>query len=257
MDGKVAIITGATSGIGEATARQFAQAGARVALIGRRADRGKALEVELSEQGADALYIQADMTSADDIERMVATTLERWGRLDYAFNNAGMFGPEAAFHEYDDDVWDQWMDLNLKGVYRCMKFELRAMLETVQQLGTTACIVNNASIMGHRGSSYAGAAYATTKHGVIGLTRQAAIEYVQQNIRVNSVSPGPTVTEITAATAALPAEAKQQVIDDLLPIGRMGEADEVAAAVLFLCSDGASMVTGHDMPVDGGQLIKL
>jgi NAD(P)-dependent dehydrogenase (short-subunit alcohol dehydrogenase family) len=238
--GRTIIITGATSGIGEATAYAFGREGARVAMAGRRADKGEQVARQTNDLGGEALFIQADMREDADIKRMVDTVVDTWGRLDFAFNNAGMFGPEAPHHAYG-----------------CMKYELAAMMTDDRHDGPSRCIVNNASIMGQRGSPYAGPAYAASKHGVIGLTQQGAISYARENIRVNSVSPGPTVTEITAATAALPEEMKQKVIDDLLPIGRMGEAEEVAAAVLFLCSDGASMVTGQDIAVDGGQLAKL
>jgi len=260
LNGRTALITGGTSGIGEATAYAFAAEGARVAVAGRRADRGAQVVNKIAADGGEALYIRADMSSDSDIKAMVDHVIGAWGQLDFAFNNAGMFGTEAPFHAYDDDIWDQWMDVNLKGVYRCMKYELAAMMahnENGGKEGPSRCIVNNASIMGQRGSTYAGPAYAASKHGVIGLTQQAAITYVQENIRVNSVSPGPTVTEMTAATAAMPDEIKQKIIDDLLPIGRMGEAEEVAAAVVFLCSTGAGMITGQDIAVDGGQLAKL
>jgi NAD(P)-dependent dehydrogenase (short-subunit alcohol dehydrogenase family) len=255
--GRSIVITGATSGIGEATAYAFGREGARVAIVGRRADKGEEVARQTRDLGGEAIFIQADMRDDADIKRMVETVVDKLGRLDFAFNNAGMFGPEAPHHAYDDEVWDEWMTLNLKGVYRCMKYELAAMMTDDRHDGPSRCIINNASIMGQRGSQYAGPAYAASKHGVIGLTQQGAISYARENIRVNSVSPGPTVTEITAATAALPDEMKQQVINDLLPIGRMGEAEEVAAAVLFLCSPGASMITGQDIAVDGGQLAKL
>ena len=257
LDGRVIVITGGTSGIGEAVAQLFADEGARVLIAGRREDRGHAVVEQIVSKGGEAAYFRADMTREDDITAMVAEAVRRWGRLDYAFNNAGMFGPEKPFHEFEDDVWHDWLTLNLTGVFRAMKYELRAMLETADQRTNDAVIVNNASIMGHRGSPYAGAAYAASKHGVVGLTRQAAIEYAGKGIRVNSVSPGPTLTEITAHTQDMPEAAYNKLIGDLLPIGRMGKVEEVAAAALFLCSDGASMITGHDLPVDGGQLAKL
>ncbi|MFN3232962.1 MAG: SDR family NAD(P)-dependent oxidoreductase [Alphaproteobacteria bacterium] len=257
MKDKVAIVTGATSGIGAAAARMFGRAGARVLVVGRREAEGAQTVSEIEASGGTAAFCRADMTVANDIDAMVDAALNRWGRLDYAFNNAGLFSASPAFHEFDDALWADWMAVNLDGVFRCMRAEIRAMLETLAQTGEGAAIVNNASIMGHRGSTYAGAAYAASKHGVIGLTRQAAIEYAKLGIRVNAVSPGPTLTPITAATAALPEAARRKVIDDLLPIGRMGAPDEVAATVLFLCSDAAAMITGHDIAVDGGQLARL
>jgi NAD(P)-dependent dehydrogenase (short-subunit alcohol dehydrogenase family) len=257
VDGKTIIITGATAGIGEATARLFAESGANVVLAARGEDRGKKLEAELKDQGHNALFVRADMAMDADIKNMVDAAVHEFGGLDFAFNNAGMFGTEAPLHEYDDTDWDAWLAVNLTGVYRCMKYEVAAMLESGAKTERGAVIVNNASTVGHRGTDHSGPAYTTTKHGVIGLTRQTAINYVKQNIRVNAVSPGPTRTEITAPLVSLGEDAVQALADALIPMGRLGRAEEVAKTAFFLCSDGATMITGHDIPIDGGQLARL
>ncbi|MDA0339237.1 MAG: SDR family oxidoreductase [Proteobacteria bacterium] len=257
MNGKVIIITGATSGIGEATAHLFARQGARIVVAGRREEKGRAVVEKIKQSGGAAIYVRADMASDSDIKTMVETTLSTYGSLDLAFNNAGLFAAEPIFHEYKDEDWDAMIAVNLTGVYRCMKHEIKAMLETGAKSKSGAVIINNASTVGHRGSDRSGPGYTAAKHGVIGLTKQAAIAYVNQNIRVNAVSPGPTLTEVSEPLVTRGPEAVQALVGPLNPMARLIEADEVAQTVAFLCSDAASMITGHALPVDGGQLARL
>ncbi len=256
MDGKVAIITGATSGIGAAAAILFAKEGAKVVAAGRREDRGAELVDTVKAAGGDITFVAADMGSNADIKAMVDTAVSKYGGLDYAFNNAGMGGDPSLLHEHDDDNWQQVINVNLTGVYRCMKYEIAAMLDSGAHSEFGACVVNNASTLGHRGSELSGIAYTASKHGLIGLTRQAAISYVQQNIRVNAVSPGATHTELLSGLLEQGPEAAA-MLAAINPIGRLGTAEEVASAALFLCSDGARMITGHSLPVDGGQMAHL
>lgn len=256
MKGKVVTITGATSGIGAAAAKMFAQNGARVVAAGRRADLGEALVEDIRKAGGEAVFVAADMAVDSDIKAMVAAAVEAYGGLDCAFNNAGMGGEQQALHEYDDDNWQRVIDVNLTGVYRCMKYQIAAMLESGAKTPAGASIVNCASTLGHRASELSGPAYTASKHGVIGLTRQAAINYVQQNIRVNAVSPGATRTELLEPLIAQGPEVEAQ-LNAINPIGRLGTPEEVAATAMFLCSDGAGMITGHSLPVDGGQMARL
>jgi NAD(P)-dependent dehydrogenase (short-subunit alcohol dehydrogenase family) len=256
MDGKVAIITGATSGIGAAAAILFAKEGARVVAAGRREDRGAELVDTVKAAGGEITFVVADMGLDADIKSMVDAAVTNYGGLDYAFNNAGMGGDPALLHEYDDDNWQAVLNVNLTGVYRCMKYEIAAMLQSGAKSEFGACIVNTASTLAHRGSELSGIAYTTSKHGLIGLTRQAAINYVQQNIRINAVSPGATHTELLSGILDQGPEAAA-MLAAINPIGRLGTAEEVAHAALFLCSDGARMITGHSLPVDGGQMAHL
>ncbi|MEN3953039.1 glucose 1-dehydrogenase [Iodidimonas sp. SYSU 1G8] len=256
MDGKVVIVTGATSGIGEAAAVLLAGQGAKVVAAGRREARGTAVVQRIRDMGGEAMFVRADMASDTDIRNLVETAVRTYGGLDCAFNNAGMGGQQQQLHEYTDENWDAQIAVNLTGVYRCMKYQIAAMLESGARKPRGAAIVNTASTLGHRASPLSGPAYTASKHAVIGLSKQAAISYIRQNIRVNVVSPGATRTELLEPLMAMGPDVVKQV-NEINPIGRMATAEEVAQAVVFLLSDAAAMITGHALPVDGGQLAKL
>jgi len=246
VDGKVILVTGGSSGIGEATARLFAAEGARVVLSARGADKGEAVAADIRDSGGDVEFVQADVCEVDDVKRLIAETLSRFGRLDYAFNNAGMVGKLSPLLDYPESDWDHVIQTNLSGVYYCMKYELGAMLE-----GDGGIIVNNASILGHRGNPLYGPAYAASKHGVIGLTRVTALQYAQNNIRINAVSPGVIDTPMVAGDTG-GNEEMYGMLKAWHPMGRLGSPHEVASAVLWLCSDGAGFVTGQSIVIDGG-----
>lgn len=254
---KIVLITGATSGIGHATACAFARRGASIVVAARSPIAGSSVVDELSELGSDARFIRTDVTKESDVEAMVDFSLTEFGRLDYAFNNAGIFVDEPQFHEHDSDTWHEIISTNLTSVYLCMKYEMAAMLESRKGSPEAAAIINNASIIGHRGSSASGLAYATAKHGVIGLTRQAAVNYVNRNIRVNAVSPGPTLTAATRPNLPVPEDELKTRLAALNPTAELVPVDDIAETVVFLCSSAASMINGHDIPLDGGQLAKL
>jgi len=249
---KVALVTGATSGIGRETALQFAREGARVVLSGRREPQGRAVVSEIEAAGGEALFVRTDVTDADSVRRLVDATVARFGRLDCAFNNAGIGGdtmrPTA---DHSQENWDNVIATNLTGVWLSMKFEIAAML----QCGGGS-IVNNSSGYGLVGSGIGHAPYAAAKHGVIGLTKSAAIDYATQRIRVNAVCPGWTHSEmVDPALVAMP-EAFTAILKNEVPMQRIAAAVEIARAVLWLCSDEASYVTGHPLVVDGGALAR-
>jgi NAD(P)-dependent dehydrogenase (short-subunit alcohol dehydrogenase family) len=257
FSGKVILVTGATSGIGRATALHFAKEGARVLAAARTPQTGTELVQEIKDAGGEAAFVPTDVTDDNQVKAMVAHAIEQYQRLDYAFNNAGIFIPEPPLHEHDDAIWNQVISANLSSVYRCMKYEIEAMLKNIEQASRHCVIVNNASIIGHRGSVTSGLAYTTAKHGVIGLTRQAALTYVDQGIRVNAVSPGPTLTAVTRPSLVLPEEEVKARLLQLNPTGELVPVEDIARTVAFLCSDAARMINGHDVPLDGGQLAKL
>lgn len=256
-EGQVVLVTGGTAGIGEATARAFAAAGAHVVVAGRNRDRGTRVVDAIRADGGESIYVQADVAEPAQVEQLVRDTVELYGGLDHAFNNAGIFDRGATFDTYTTEAWDEMIAVNLSGVFHAMKYELAAMLELGTGPGGGRCIVNNASTVAHRGSGRASPAYVAAKHGVLGLTRQAAVEYAGRGIRVNAVSPGPTLTEISAPLVAEGPDAVAAALGDLNPLARFIEVDEVAAAVLYLCSPAAAAVNGHDIPLDGGQLAGL
>ena len=203
--GKSALVTGATSGIGEVTAYALAAAGAQVLVVGRRNDLGNAVVRTIEQSGGKAKFFAADMRSTEEINAMVDCAVNEFGKLDIAFNNAGIFDRMNDFHIYSDDSWDEMLAVNLTGVFRCMRAELASMITS-----GGGVIINNASTVSHRGSLRASPAYVAAKHGVLGLTKQAAIQYVHQGVRVNAVSPGPTETAMSAPLVAQGADAVAQ-----------------------------------------------
>ena len=247
MQGRAALVTGAAAGIGRATAEAFARAGARV-VVSDVAD-GEPVARGIRDGGGEAVFIRCDVSRADEVEALVRATVAAFGRLDFAFNNAGVEGETAPTAECTEANWDRVMSINLKGVWLCMRAEIPRMLE-----GGGGAIVNCSSIAGVAG--YPGIpAYSASKHGLVGVTKSAALEYATQGIRVNAVCPGVIRTAMVERfTHGDPAAEAQVVASE--PVGRMGTPDEVASAVLWLCSDGAGFVTGHALAVDGGYLAR-
>jgi NAD(P)-dependent dehydrogenase (short-subunit alcohol dehydrogenase family) len=248
LEGKVALVTGASSGIGRAAAVAFAREGARVVLANRHPEAGRQVAAQIEALGGEALCVPTDVTQAAQVHRLVATAVERFGRLDCAFNNAGGGVRRGSVTDCTEADWDYTMDSYLKSVWLCMKYEILQMLG--QPHG--GAIVNNSSVDGLRAFP-ASASYSAAKHGVVGLTRTAAVQYARQGIRINAVCPGWIQTPPVERYLAGSAEAGLQILADE-PIGRVGQPEEVAQAVLWLCSRDASFVLGHPLAVDGGYL---
>lgn len=246
--GKVALITGAASGMGLAAAQAFADAGAAVALADFREDAVKAEAEKFAAAGHKALAIRCDVSDDAQVEQMVERTVAEFGRLDAAFNNAGVMAHIAPTAESTREEWDRVIGINLRGVWSSMKYELRQM----QRQGSGA-IVNNASVGALTGNPGIGA-YIASKHGVVGLTRTAALEYIQDGIRVNAVNPGLIDTQIARDVVAGNEQAYEEIARNV-PIRRAGRPEEIASAVLWLCSPGASYVVGHALTVDGGMTV--
>ncbi len=249
FNGKVVLVTGGTSGIGRETANQFASTGAKVVIAGRRQKEGEAVAAEIISAGGEAQFIQTDVTKEDQVERLVAETVNRFGRLDIAFNNAGVehAGSMTAFTETE---YRQVFDINVLGVLLSQKYEIPAMLKS-----GGGAIINTSSILGHIAMPGT-VIYNASKHAVEGITKSTALELAEQGIRVNSVAPGSTATDMVDRFAGKEgAEGRQQLVD-LHPMRRLGQAKEIAAAVLYLASDAASFTTGISLPVDGGFLAR-
>ena len=241
------MITGGSSGIGRAAALAFARAGAKIVLGNRRLAEGDETVKLVKEQGGDATLVKTDVTKPAEVEALVGKTVETYGRLDCAFNNAGTIGVMARTAECTEENWDYIINLNLKGVWLCMKHEI---LQMLKQGG--GAIVNNASVAGMVGLR-GGPAYSASKGGVIQLTRTAALEYSRKGIRVNAVCPGYVLTPMTEEHLKTNPEHEAQ-IKKYQPLGRLGTAQEIAEAVVWLCSDAASFITGHPLVIDGGSL---
>lgn len=248
FDGKVAIVTGAASGIGQTTAEFYARDGARVVVSDVNEEGGRDTVERIERAGGEAIFVATDVSDPAACEALVAQTLDHFGRLDIAFNNAGIGGAQALTADYPLDAWQQLMGINLFGVFYCMKYQIPAMLDS-----DGGAIVNMASILGQVAFATS-PAYVTAKHGVVGLTANAAVEYGQQGIRVNAVGPGfirtPLISDLEQD------EQTYNMLVSLHPIGRLGEPEEVAELVIWLSSEKASFVTGAYYPVDGGYLAR-
>jgi len=245
FDGKVVLVTGAAGGIGRAAAIAFGRAGASVVVADASVDGGHATAAMIVEAGGKALFVQTNVTRASEVEALVDKTVSYFGRLDCAFNNASVEEEHAPLADTDEALFDRIISVNVKGAWLCMKYEIRQMLK---QGG--GVIVNTASVAGLVGTPNQ-PIYAASKHAVVGMTKTAAAEYGSAGIRINSVCPG-VINTPTLARALDREPAREQTLRHLHPIGRLGEAAEVANAALWLCSDQSSFVTGHQLTVDGG-----
>jgi len=245
FDGKVALVTGGGSGIGRATALAFVREGAKVVIADRNAQRGEKIVSTIRDAGGLASFRRTNVSVAAEMEALVDYTMKTYGRLDLAFNNAGIEGDVKPLVDQTEANFDAVMDINVKGVWLSMKYEIARMLE---QGG--GAIVNSSSVAGVTGFPGIGI-YAASKHAVIGLTKTAALEYSAQGIRINAVNPAAIDTEMIDRLAD-GLNMKKEELSTLHPIGRLGRVEEVAEAVLWLCSDRASFVTGHSLMVDGG-----
>ena len=247
LTGKVALVTGGTSGIGRDTAVLFAKEGAKVVVTGRREAEGKETLGMMRAAGGDGLFLKGDVAKAAEVEMIVQKTVEKFGRLDVAFNNAGIEGAWIPIVEQSEEDWDRVIDINLKGTWLCLKYEIRQMVKQ----GGGGAIVNMSSVAGWIGSAGAGT-YCASKHGVLALTKTAALENAKDGIRVNAVCPA--VIETAMAERAFSDPAVNKFVLSQHALGRFGKVREISDAVLWMCSERASFMTGQSLIMDGGFL---
>ena len=242
LENKVALVTGGTSGIGKATALTFGKAGAKVVFSGRREKEGEDTANLIRQSGAECLFVRSDVSSEAEVKALIQKTVEYYGRLDCAFNNAGIDPPTKPLHEQSVEDFDKLMAINVRGLFLCMKYEIQQML--TQGVGV---VVNNSSMGGL--IAFPGMSpYIASKHAVMGLTRSAALDYAKQGIRINAVNPGIIATDMMDRLA----DGNPDQMASIVPMGRLGQAEEIAATVVFLCSDAASYITGQPIVIDGG-----
>jgi NAD(P)-dependent dehydrogenase (short-subunit alcohol dehydrogenase family) len=244
-EGKVAFITGATSGIGEATAKTLAHRGVRVVISGRREALGKRVVDQIRAEGGEATFIVTDVNSEESIGKAISYSVDQYGSLDIGVNNAGIALETQPLADCDGEKLQQMLQTNVMGVFWCMKYEIQQMLKQ-----GSGAIVNLASIAGINGIPYA-STYAATKHAVVGLTKSAALDYATKNIRINAVAPGAIRTDIILQQMGFGAYDENKVIE-MFPVKRMGNPQEIANGITWLCSDESSYATGHILAIDGG-----
>lgn len=243
---KVALVTGAASGIGKATALEFSKRGAKVVLADINLQAGNNLVSQIQEDGGEVLFIATDVSDQEQVKKSVTQAIETFGRLDYAFNNAGIEGEQTSISNSDEETWKNVININLKGVWACLKYEIPQMLKNKNG----GAIVNCSSVAGLVGFPNL-APYVASKHGVIGLTKTAALEYAEQNIRVNAVCPGPIKTPMVNRITGGDPELEKQY-SAMTAMKRLGQPEEIAQTVVWLCSDEASYITGQALAIDGG-----
>jgi NAD(P)-dependent dehydrogenase (short-subunit alcohol dehydrogenase family) len=248
FEGKVVLVTGGGYGIGRAAALGFARRGAKVAVADIDIKNGEETVRRIKEAGGEAIFVKADVSQEADVEALIKKAVETYGRLDCAFNNAGIHKVFVSTIDFTESDWHEMIDVNLKSVWLCMKYEILQMLK--QGKGS---IVNTSSAAGLIAAP-SNPAYPASKHGVVGLTKSTAIEFARRGIRVNCVCPGPTRTGMHDSLMAV-APQMVEMMNAKVPMGRIGEPEEVAAAAIWLCSEEASYITGHALPVDGGLVV--
>jgi len=245
FEGKVALVTGGAAGIGRATALAFAREGAKIVIADINVAGGEETVKMIRDAGGEAIFIKTDVRISDEAKNMADRAVEAFGRLDIAFNNAGINEDAVTVSRCAEDSWERMIDTNLTGVFLCMKYELPKMRDS-----GGGCIVNMASVVGLVGDG-SHPAYSGSKHGVVGLTRTAALVYARAGVRINAVCPGPTLTPLIHKLIDGQPEVEKMLLSHV-PMNRIAQPEEIAKAVLFLCSDDASYITGHPLAVDGG-----